>query len=151
MNHVQDIIETEAFKELKEYRHHNTNRYDHCLTVGYKSFVIANRLGLDARSVARAGVLHDFFFYDTKYMDCSMRTHLREHPAIALENAKKLTTINEMEEDIILSHMYLVNSEHMPRYRESMIVCMVDKYCSAEEKFHFQQIKSMLISYRYGL
>ena len=38
--------------------------YDHCCLVAYSSFCICAALGLDARSAARGGLLHDFFLYN---------------------------------------------------------------------------------------
>ena len=53
---------------------------------------------------------------------------------VALENAKKITTLTSKEENIIASHMYPVGGK-IPRYIESVIVDLIDNYVSLKEKF----------------
>lgn len=60
------------------------------------------------------------------------KSHAWVHPRIALRNAKKLTDINKREEDIILKHMWGATVA-FPRYKESYIVTMVDKYWAVKE------------------
>ena len=138
---ISDLLETEEIQRLKQISHHNTTRYQHCLEVAYRGYVWAKFLGYDYVSTARAGLLHDLFFYDTSNCPYTMREHLRIHPQIALENARKITTINKVEENIILSHMYLVANEDRPVYPESKIICAADKYSSMQEKLHWFQFK----------
>ena len=42
---------------------------------------------------------------------------------------------NEIEKDIIAKHMWPLTLRHVPKYKESIIVTMVDKYCSTKETF----------------
>ncbi|VHD76130.1 2',3'-cyclic-nucleotide 2'-phosphodiesterase [Streptococcus pyogenes] len=58
--------------------------------------------------------------------------HAWVHPRIAVRNAKKLTELNKKEEDIILKHMWGATIA-FPRYKESYIVTMVDKYWAVKE------------------
>ena len=64
---VKDILEHEEFNKTKNIVHHGLNRFDHCMRVSYYSYKIAKALKLDYEDVARAGLLHDFFFTNTKY------------------------------------------------------------------------------------
>ena len=62
---------------------------------------------------------------------------LKTHPQIALNNSKEYFDLNEIEEDIILTHMYpLVKGK--PKYAESKIVCISDKLVSFYEFFRYQ-------------
>lgn len=56
--------------------------------------------------LARAGLLHDLFYYDWRVTKFSLGTHAYVHPRIALRNAEKLTDLSAMEKDIIIKHMW---------------------------------------------
>ena len=131
--HIAELLENEAVLRLDSYVHHHcTTRLHHSLDVAYISFVIARFLRWDARSAARAGLLHDLFFYDRRQEEFMHTGHLRAHPKIALENARKICALNKREENAILRHMWLM-SIRPPRYREGYIVTFADKYCALRE------------------
>lgn len=141
MSIIENLLECEEVKRLMDITHHkHTNRLEHSLTVSYSSFKIAKRLRLNAESVAKAGLLHDLFF--TLMEDAvSNREHLVTHPEMSLLNARKLTPLTPLEEDIILSHMFLVSFKYVPKYKESFLVSMIDKTTSIKEAL-FLPIKS---------
>ena len=59
---VEPIISNKNVLEMKKYpQHGNTDCFEHSLNVAYYSFVMAKILHLDSTSLARAGMLHDFF------------------------------------------------------------------------------------------
>ena len=59
---VADLLENEKLQKLDDITHHHyTTRLQHSIFVSYVSYRIAKRMNLNARSVARAGLLHDFF------------------------------------------------------------------------------------------
>lgn len=80
--------------------------------------------------------MHDFFIKEDvnkkKY-----NTYLKIHPLIALNNSKEFFDVNEVEENIIKSHMYPINP-FRPVYRESRIVCFCDKIVSIYEFFRYE-------------
>jgi len=130
--HVSPLLSIPEVQRLNDYAHHvNYTRLSHSLDVAYLSFCIAKLVGGDARSCARAGLLHDMFYCaDTEGNSLS---HMKSHPAEALANAKSVCKLNLIEEDIILKHMWLVTPEP-PRYSESFIVTFVDKACAIRER-----------------
>jgi len=131
-SHVNDILEHDEVIKLDNYTHHFCyTRLKHSMDVAYVSFFIAKLLGLDARSTARGGLLHDMFLYDCHGEDAAPN-HLRTHAETALANASKITELNPVEENIIKRHMWLINLTP-PRYREGFIVSFVDKFCAARE------------------
>lgn len=87
---VQDLLDQEQVQSLADFVHHNySNRLEHSLTVSYRAFCLARKFGLDKRATARAGLLHDLFFYQVWQKDqYGPKGHLYEHPRIALANAK---------------------------------------------------------------
>lgn len=133
---IQDIDGHEEFMKLKDYFHHNSSIYEHVQKVAYLSYQICKFLKLDYRSAARGAILHDFFLYDWRNHDVPdlsrEKFHGIEHPTIALTNAKKHFSLNEIEEDIIKKHMWPLTLV-VPKYKESFIVSFADKYLSSKE------------------
>ena len=56
-------------------------------SVSYYSFLICRRMGWDYRSAARAGLLHDLYFYDWRTKKYIRSGHASWHPRVALDNA----------------------------------------------------------------
>jgi uncharacterized protein len=132
---TEDILHNAEFLKLKDYVHHRDRIYDHVLRVAYLSYFISRILGLDYIATARGGLLHDFFLYDwrkRKATDRSRWQHGREHPFVALANARRNFEINDMEADIIVKHMF-PKTRAVPRYRESFVVSFSDKVSAIYE------------------
>lgn len=134
---ISDIIDAPEIVRLKEITHHiSTTRFQHCINVSYYGYIICRRLKLDARSAARAGLLHDLFYYDRREYNISREKnqpkHSRCHSDMALENAVKLTYVSPKESDMIVKHMWPVTPA-FPRYKETYIITIVDKYCALLE------------------
>ena len=134
---VDDIISSEQLNKLKEITHHiSTTRFQHCLNVSYYSWLMCRKLGLNARSAARAGLLHDLFFYNRKEYNASKRrgqlSHSAMHAAQAAENAARLTPITDLERDMIEKHMWPA-TRPMPRFKETYVITVIDKYCAVLE------------------
>ena len=53
---------------------------------------------------------------------------------MALKNAKRDFRLTDREQDIIAKHMFPLTPA-LPKYRESVLVCLVDKWCSTYEVF----------------
>lgn len=130
---INDILANKSIQNLKLYKHHYAyTRLEHCLSVSYYTYVICKFLHLDYKSAARAALLHDLFFYDCEDKLSRPKNHIQNHPRQALENANKLFNLNKKEQDIILKHMWPLTFSP-PKYLESFIVTIVDKYCAFKE------------------
>ncbi len=130
---VSDLINTPEFKKLEDCTHHyGVSRYQHCINVAYYSYVLCKKLGLNYTAAARAGLLHDLFYYDWQNSGLSMAKHALRHSSIALKNAEKLTSLSALERDIIKNHMWLCG-KIWPKHRESYIVSLADKICAVWE------------------
>ena len=139
---VSDLLAQPAVQKLADYtQHHHSNRLQHSIAVSYDSYRIAKRLHLDYRSTARAGLLHDLFYYDWRTTKFDLGTHAFIHPRVALRNAEKITLLNKKEKDIILKHMFGATLA-TPRYPESLIVSLVDDF-EAEHEF-FSPLRAKL-------
>jgi uncharacterized protein len=123
--------------EMKNYMQHGeTSTYEHSLAVCMYSYAIACRLPFmcrSKRSLVYGAMLHDLFLYD--WHNKGHRFHGFSHSGRALSNAKTYFRINEKEENIISSHMWPLTITKLPKCREAVIVCAVDKVCSTAEVF----------------
>jgi uncharacterized protein len=130
---IADLLATPQVQKLALYtQHHYTDRLQHSLRVSYYSYLIAKKQHLDYRGTARAGLLHDLFYYDWRTTKFSSGTHAYIHPRIALRNAERLTDLSPKEKDIIIKHMFGATIA-FPKYRESWIVSLVDDYVAVKE------------------
>ena len=132
---TKDLIYNPTILQMKKYKqHYDTDCYEHCLEVAYWSYLFCKKLNWDYISVARAAVLHDLFLYDWRHSKKMLNGwHAFKHPQIALENALKICNLNEKEQDIILKHMWPVTFFAFPKYKESFILTLIDKYCAINE------------------
>ncbi|HBI48207.1 MAG TPA: hypothetical protein DDX93_05765 [Smithella sp.] len=133
---ISDIQDHDEFLKLKLHHHHTSSIYDHVMDVSYFSYRACKFMKLDYRSAARGALLHDFFLYDWRNHNVpdlpAEKFHGIEHPKIALANARKYFTLNEIEEDIIRKHMWPLTLVP-PKYKESFIVSFADTYLASKE------------------
>lgn len=136
-NEFEEILEeltlSETVQSMKNYRQHcETSCYEHCYNAAFYCYRICKKLKLDYKSATRAAMLHDLFLYDWRDPNSHKRWHAFRHPRIAYENASRLFKLNQKEKDIILKHMW-PTTVIPPRYAESYILTVVDKYCAVKE------------------
>ena len=130
---IGDIANHPEVKKLKNYEQHaHRSTYYHCAHVSFITYIICKKLNLDYVSAARAAMVHDLYFYDWHANEPGHRFHGFTHPKVALENAEKLFELNEKEKDIIKKHMWPLTLS-LPKYKESYVVTLVDKYCTSHE------------------
>ncbi len=136
---VSDIISNEKYNELKKEYHHGINRYSHSVRVAKVTYKISKKLKMDYKSATRGAMLHDFF-KNEEYGNVKGLTTAKVHPHIACYNAKQEFSINEIEADVISSHMFPLNPQK-PSYKESWLVNYVDEAVGLYEfsKFKFAQ------------
>ncbi len=127
---IEPIITNKEYQLTKNCIHHGMNRYDHMVRVSYYSYKIAKFCHLDYKATARGSVLHDFFIDDMKGTKAKV---LMTHPNRALDNSLKYFELNDLEQDIIKSHMFPIG-KNIPKYLESWIVDIVDDVASVFEK-----------------
>jgi len=130
-NTARPLLELPEVAKLAQYNHHREkNRLDHVKEVAYLSFLWGKRLSLDTRAIIRGALLHDLFYYD--WLHEGPRLHGLRHHTIALENARRITRLTKKEADIIKKHMWPL-TVIPPRYMESLVVSLVDTFCSARD------------------
>jgi len=141
MSLIYDIYTNEKFGKIKTIEHHGITRFEHCVRVSYYSYKVAKFLRVDYKSVARAGLLHDFFISDNNRTTYERFISVFTHSKICVLNSLSNFELSTKEVDIISSHMFPINFK-IPKYIESWIVSFVDK-CAAIYEF------SKKLSYRF--
>ncbi len=133
---IDDLLNNDTVKQMKNFRqHYETSCFDHCLIASYYCYLYGKKFNLDYVSCARAAMLHDLFLYDwRKKQDDRKGLHAFTHPKTAYKNASKLFALNEKEKDIILKHMWPVTIA-LPKYKESYLLTLIDKYCALNESY----------------
>lgn len=131
---VGDIYNTPQFQSTDRFiQHADITLKQHMTSVAYLSYLDTKARRLNYVSAARAALMHDLVYYDWHERgDGSHRLHGYRHPGFALKNARELTELSPLEENIIKRHMWPL-IPIPPKYRESFAVSMADKYCAAHE------------------
>jgi uncharacterized protein len=129
---IEDLLANKAVQSMSNYRHHNGSTLEHALSISQASWYLAGAFGLEKDACARGALLHDFFLYD--WRDEKHPHHATMHAGIALKNAHRYFNLDEMEKDIILTHMWPL-SDSFFKYRESVLVSLVDKIGSTRDIF----------------
>lgn len=132
---VGGIATKRIVQRMKKYMHHGkTSCFKHSVHVSYYNYIICKKLGLDYYAAAKAGLLHDLFLYDwhNYVRGCGEQRHGFEHPRKALRNARSSFTITSKEADIIEKHMFPLTL-WLPKYKETCVIVITDKFCSVCE------------------
>jgi len=140
------ILQTEKMDQTRNHiQHGRVSCYSHCVAVSYYSLKYANRLGIrcNRESLVRGALLHDYFLYDWHEKHEPHGLHGFTHPGTALANALSDYDLDRIEKNIIARHMFPLTLVP-PRYRESLLVCMVDKVCSFAEVFGWDAYPSFV-------
>lgn len=140
---IHDLIQHSTVLEMEGIPHHiNVNCLEHSVFVAYVSFRISLFLKLDFEASARGGLLHDLFLYDWKKTKTHKKYHLFSHPTTALDNAMGICDLTEIEKDIIQKHMWPLTIKP-PRYMESFVVSLADKFCALIEMLFIYKLMNI--------
>lgn len=143
---VRKIIKNKEFIKIDNCIHHGISRFDHSCRVSYYSYKVTKLLKLNYKEVARAGLLHDFFLSENSTNKEKLKS-MFVHPTKSLENSEKLFELSNIEKDIIYTHMFPLNINRIPKYIESWIVSLVDKFVAVYE-FGYSFKRKILLKYQ---
>lgn len=146
---LQEVYDNSNIEFLNTfYQHGKTTCLLHVIAVSYVSYNLAIKLEFkkNLRDIIRATLLHDYVLYDW-HKDDHEGLHGFNHPYKALKNSKELFNLSKVEENIIIRHMFPL-TPIPPKFKESILVSMVDKSCSLYETFKrehtYKKIRNML-------
>lgn len=138
---ISDILYTEPVQRMNSFiQHGNTTCLAHCINVSYYCYKLSKFLAFDSKSAARAGLLHDLFLYDWHNRHDFIHSYM--HPRISLYNANKFFELNPIECDMIEKHMFPLTLA-LPKYKETVVIVIVDKFCAIIETLKHKKIKSI--------
>lgn len=130
---ISCILADREYQKLSNYvQHKNTTRLMHSINVAYVSWKLARKMGCDAKSAARIGMLHDFCLYD--FREKADEAQVFHHPKVAAQMSQERFQITDKERQAILSHMFPLGP--MPTSKEAWIISFADKMCAVTERFH---------------
>jgi len=138
---VGDLLTSDPVVQMSHYiSHGKTTTLEHCCAVAYFSMRLSRTLHIqiDETSMLRGAFLHDFYLYDWHVPVSGRKLHGFSHPAAALRNARSHFSINRLEANVIEAHMWPLTLRSMPKCREAVVVCLVDKYCSFLETMGYR-------------
>ena len=133
-----DILGSQGMCLSQSFRQHgDVSVALHCFFAAVVCVRLARALALrvDTRALVRGALLHDYFLYDWHDPDPSHRLHGFRHAGFALRTAGRDFSLGPIERNMIASHMFPMNLV-LPRFRESLLLCLADKICSFCETFH---------------
>lgn len=135
-DYIEELENVDEVHKMKNYiQHGKSSTYSHCKIVAYYSYYLSKKinLNLDYASLVKGAFLHDFYLYDWHTKNDGHNLHAFTHPKKAVQNASKIFELNSKEINIIESHMWPLTIHKVPKSKEAIIVCLVDKFCAIIE------------------
>lgn len=139
----KEILEADTMNIEKDCcQHGQYSVYEHSMRVAALCIKITNKyhIPVNMRCLVRGALLHDYFLYDWHEPDKSHKLHAFSHANCALRNAERDFKLTAIEKNMILAHMFPM-SFTIPRYRESVILCIADKICATQESVNGIRLK----------
>ncbi len=129
---IKDINENKIFRFLDSEVHHGVSRYSHSYRVAKGVYTLSKLLRFKSyKEATRAALLHDFYF-NYQLEEKNNRIKFNEHPSFACLNANKYYELNDMQKNMIESHMFPCGNK-IPKYKESICLTLVDKLVALYE------------------
>lgn len=134
------IIASPEFKNASKQTHHiRGNVAAHMINTAYYSYCICsflNKLGIktSTEELIISCLCHDLGIVGNRHHKYTTGPEcIKNHPIDSIPIARRLMgSLTPRQEDTILMHMWPLALSH-PRYREGVILSLVDKYCSVLE------------------
>jgi len=123
---IKDYYHSDRAKQLDQKLHHGTTTtLEHCENVAWISYLINEKLHLNAdeKELVEAAMLHDLYLFN--------RTDEMENNAVSFD------------EEAVRRHMWPLKIKKIPKSREALIIYFADKYCTL--------IETIRLNKRFGL
>ena len=142
-----EILNSDNMQLNKKFiQHGTTSVYEHSMNVTIMCLKLAKKfkIKVDTKTLVRGALLHDYFLYDWHEKNKLHRLHGFRHAKFAYNNAKEEYNLNKIEKNMILTHMFPLNLR-IPRYKESVILCLADKICATKETIEIVKQKVKIL------
>ena len=138
----EDILNNARFKSLNKELHHGITRYEHSMHVAKTTYFFLDLFNArNLSDVTRAALLHDFY-NDKEIDEYNAVDKLNVHPEVALKNAKENFEINNIQEDIIVNHMF-PSTKKLPKTKYGWLVSFIDKGVAIYEMAHYKAVMQL--------
>ncbi len=131
----KDILNNDKYKSQSKFMQHGKTsvlEHEYNVCVYCLKLIDKFKIKVDERALVRGALLHDYFLYDWHEFDKSHSLHGFSHAKKAMINANRDFGLNKIEKNMILTHMFPLNLR-IPRYKESIILCIADKIVATKE------------------
>ncbi len=133
----QEFLSHPLILKMKEIpMHRGSNCYLHSFKVTKRVMNKAiEHPGIDYKNLLIASILHDYYLYDWRAHHELKKKHGRNHPSIAISNAKRDFNISEEAAEIIRCHMWPLTPHDYPKNFESKLLNIIDDEIATVEFF----------------
>lgn len=134
----QSLLNDDKVKRMLNIpMHRGSNCYIHSFMVAKIAMrkAIKKKRPVDLKSLLYACIFHDYYLYDWRKDRSLLKGHGKNHPSIAVKNAKEDFNIPDSSAQIIKSHMWPINFKQYPKGREAKLLSIADKKVAIRESF----------------
>ena len=132
----QYYLHHEAVLKMKEIpAHRGSNVYLHTFRVTRTVIrkALKSHHELDLENLLIASIFHDYYLYDWRTTKDRPRPHGKNHPHIAVKNAKRDFNISDKAAEYIETHMWPINFFKPPKTREARLLDNADTWVAFKE------------------
>ena len=136
----EKVINSEEFQKACRQKHHNNGNVGaHMIDTAYYSYMLCqklNHIGIHTQTeeLILACLCHDLGIVDNRHVKYQTGLEcIHQHPLDSIPIAEELLgELSPCLEDTIRTHMWPL-AVNAPRYREGVILSIIDKYCCVLE------------------
>ena len=134
----QSLLNDDKVKRMLDIpMHRGSNCYIHSFMVAKIAInrALKKKKQINLRVLLYACVFHDYYLYDWRKDRSKKKGHGKNHPSIAIKNAKEDFDLPDESAKIISSHMWPINFKDFPRSTEAKLLTLADKRMATREFF----------------
>ena len=131
----QSLFNNDKVKRMLDIpMHRGSNCYIHSFVVAKLAIRKAlKKKDVNLVALLYACVFHDYYLYDWRIDKSKRKGHGRNHPMIAINNAKEDFDLPVESIKAIQTHMWPLNFSQFPKTREAKILTLTDKKVALKE------------------
>ena len=134
----QSLFNNEKVRRMLDIpMHRGSNCFVHSFMVTKIAIhkALKKKKPINLKALLYACVFHDYYLYDWRKDRTKLKGHGKNHPSIAVKNAKEDFDLPDESASIILSHMWPINFKRYPKGKEARLLSFADKKVAIKEAF----------------